>query len=263
MDEEALILTPEHREKFKRAMAVYDALKETTRLSLVSIAGIVSEDEGTFQGTGTIVELKGQILLVTAEHVVSQIETAGYKGVAFSNGNAKSYARAPYPFTKSRDLDVAFVRIPRPEQPDSDRVPCPEHLIATSAAGVENDLLFIRGFPGKFSRFFKISQGIVSETLPFGSGPGTPKWPHFDPSVHFAIDYDPKNNEASDGSFADLPDPHGLSGAVVWNTRKAELREKWTPNDARIAGIVQRWDQDGQCLIATKIEKIFPFLVSG
>jgi hypothetical protein len=261
-EEEPFVPTAEDTEKVKRALVVFDRLKDATRHCLVAIAGIVSDDEGTFEGTGTIIELGGEVLLATAEHVISKIESSGFQGVAYSSGDKKLYSRAPEFFKKNAAIDVAFARIRRPMQPESDRAPCPERLIAKSAEGVERDLLFIHGFPGRYSQFFRMTDGIHSKTLPFGSGPGTPKWSKFDPAIHFAISYDPKYNQGMDGKPVELPDPHGLSGVAVWNTRRAEVGTNWTPDDARIAGMIQQWDQDGQCLIATRIEHILQFLRS-
>lgn len=241
-------------------MTICEAVKDATHSYLGAIAEIVSEKEGKFEGTGSIIEFGNGVFLITAAHVVSKIVNCGYHGVAYSNGNKKLYSRAPSHFDSDAALDVAFARIPRPTQPDSDRLACPQRLIAASAVGTERDLLFIHGFPGRHSRFFKMTEGIHSTTLPYCSGPGTPKWAEFDASSHFAISYDPKNSLLPGGGVADLPSPDGLSGAAVWNTRRSELRETWTPSDARIVGIVHRWDQDGECLIATRIEKILPFL---
>ena len=127
-------------EKTKRALTICEAVKDATHSYLVAIAGIVSEKEGKFEGTGSIIEFGNGVFLITAAHVI------------------------------------------------------------------------------------------------------------------------PKNSLLPGGGVADLPSPDGLSGAAVWNTRRSELRETWTPSDARIVGIVHRWDQDGECLIATRIEKILPFL---
>lgn len=259
-EEQPFVQSAEDIEKLKRAAAVCERVTDATRRCLVSIAGIISHEEGSFQGTGTIVELGGKVLLVTAQHVIAEIEAKGFQGVAYSCGNDKLYARAPQPFVMDAGLDVAGVRIAPPTQPDSDRIPCPKRLIAASSQGIEKDLLFVHGFPEKCNRYFKMLPGIISETRPLCSGLGTPKWPKFDPAIHFAVSYSVKFLQDAEGKIMDWIDPHGMSGAVVWNIRRAEIGSNWTPDDARIVGIVQRWDQDGQCLIATRVEHAIPFL---
>lgn len=248
-------------EKVKTASLVLNQFQQAVWQYLVAIVGIMSPDEGSVEGTGTIIELGGRVLLVTAEHVISQIEAKGYLGVAFSNGNNKAYTCAPGPFIKHPPIDVAFVCIPRPELPASDRLVCPERLIGRSSTGVEKDLLFIDGFPGNDSKFWQLLKGIRSKTFTFAAYAGVSKWAAFDPAIHFAIRFEPNHCIGIDGKSADMPiPPDGLSGTAVWNMRRKEVGPNWTPEDGRVVGIVQRWDPDGQCLIATRIEHILPFV---
>ena len=257
--EEGFLPGLDQKKRLEEGTEVLARLKDATRQYLTALAGIVAYDHGIFKGTGTIIQNRGKVLLVTAAHVLDDIEKAVCQGVAFSNGDAKPYYRIAGVFTKDYSIDIAYARISNPTTLDSDRLPCPEHLIGDSRKAVATDLLFIHGFPGAYSRSFKMTGSIHSRTLPYGTTFGSPKWPEFNPNLHFALLYDPKYSVDGSGATIDLPDPHGLSGVAVWNTRRVELGQNWSPEDARIIGIVHRWDQDARCLIATRVENVLAF----
>ena len=250
-------------ERVKIASRILEQVQNTARQYAVAIAGMNSHTEGTVEGTGTLIELGDQVLLVTAEHVISQIEAKNYQGIAFSNGDGKLFSRILERFVKNTEIDIAYVRISRPKQPDSDRQVCSERLMAISAKEGEKDLFFIYGFPGDDSKFWTLLNGIRSKTFTFAANSGVSKDPAFDPTIHLAIRYDPKHCIGISGKEANLPLPHGLSGTAVWKIPWAQREGTWLPDNARIVGIVQKWDQDGQYLIATRIENIFPFLRTG
>jgi hypothetical protein len=247
-------------EKVKIAASVLSRVQNIARQYIVAIAGMKSWKEGKVEGTGVILDLGGEVLLVTAEHVVSQIEQKGYQGLAFSNGDTKPYTKVLVPFMRDRLIDISYAKITRPKQPDSDRLACPENLIATSSREGEKDLLFIYGFPGKDSEFWTLLGGIRSKTTTYAAYASDSDWPHFDRAVHIAMYYSPKGCVGIDGKSEDLHTPDGLSGSPLWNIPRNEQMGTWMPEYARIVGIVQRWDQVGRCLIATRIEQILPFL---
>jgi hypothetical protein len=105
--------------------------------------------------------------------------------------------------------------------------------------------------------------GIHSKSFTFAAYSGKSNDPAFNPQVHFAIRYGPRHCIGIDGQPADLSiPPGGLSGTAVWNIPWEVETGGWAPDDARIVGMVQKWDQDGQCLIAIRMEPILPFLDS-
>jgi hypothetical protein len=254
---------PIFMEKVKIASSILSRVQNTVRQYVVAIAGMISHTEGEVEGTGTIIELGGRVLLLTAEHVVSQIEAKAYEGIAFSNGDKKAFSCVRAPFVKNTAIDVAYVRIPQPQRPDSDREVCPERSIASSARVAEKDLLFIHGFPGNDSKFWTLLKGIQSKPLTFAAYSGMSKDPAFNPVMQLALSYEPKHCIGIDGEAADWPMPDGLSGSAVWKIPRLELEGTWAPDGAQLVGIVQKWDPDGQCLIAMRIEHILPFLRSS
>jgi hypothetical protein len=126
----------------------------------------------------------------------------------------------------------------------------------------EKDLLFINGFPGKDSRFSALLKGIRSKPLVYAAYSGISDDSWFNPAMHLAIHYDPKNFIGGDGLPADFPFPDGLSGSTVWRIPRMEEQGTWAPQNARIVGLVQRWDHTGRFLIAARIEHVLSFLRS-
>ncbi len=251
--------TADEQRKIAILMEVTDKMAKFTSPFLCSIAGIISHDEGDHIGTGTFITIGGNKYLFTAAHVACEAEAAKYTGVAHSLGNARPYMNVAGSFRKNHDLDIAYAPVNFPGLPDSDRSSCPEELVGPSL-GVEKDWLFIHGLPGSSSPYFRMSKAVHSRTLPYGTVAETPKWSQFNPKVHFASRYEPRDQMYADGTPAELPNPSGLSGVAVWNTRRGEKDSRWTPADARVAGIVHRWDTDARCLIATKIEAILEWM---
>ena len=51
----------------------------------------------------------------------------------------------------------------------------------------------------------------------------------------------------------------GLSGSLVWNTRYLEVMKaggQWTPTDAVVSGMAQRWDDEAETLLIYRVEHI-------
>jgi hypothetical protein len=91
-----------------------------------------------------------------------------------------------------------------------------------------------------------------------------PKDDRFKARFHFAIDYKPDLATNVVGSHS-LPRPSGFSGSTVWNTGFVESRMAgvpWTPDMARITGIVWGWPSSSGCIVATRSEYVRSFLLS-
>ncbi|MFN7139457.1 MAG: hypothetical protein ACK4UN_08970 [Limisphaerales bacterium] len=71
-----------------------------------------------------------------------------------------------------------------------------------------------------------------------------------------------EGQEDANGRPATLPDPHGMSGTAVWRSGRvaAASGAAWSPDHARIVGIVHTWDQQTATLVATRIEVLRDFI---
>jgi hypothetical protein len=88
-----------------------------------------------------------------------------------------------------------------------------------------------------------------------------------DPDVHdrfhFAMEY---RRDAALVAFGErgLPDPHAMSGSLVWNTRFVEMsrrNEHWSPGDAVVTGLLWSWPDESK-IVATRIEYVRSFLLT-
>lgn len=251
------------RRKLAIGHATFERMVSYSHPFITTIGRPLSDDEGDFVGSGAFMTFGGQTFLVTAAHVINRAEDRALSGRAvFSNGSGKPVQFISGPVFRDLELDLAVSPVTLEPPPDSTRKSCPESLIA-SRAGTLCDFLFVHGFPSARSRYSRIGPCIHSETLPFGTSSVEPTWPDFDPAVHFAVGFTPQYTEFSDGTNADIPLPDGMSGCPVWNTRRAEVGDSWKVNDARIVGVIHRFDQEGQCLIGTKIECLHDLITTA
>jgi hypothetical protein len=122
-------------------------------------------------------------------------------------------------------------------------------------------MLFVHGFAAQQSYFSASGKALIAKSLPYLTQE-RPLPEHHDSQVVFALHYPAKKVPSISGADVDLPDPHGLSGTAVWDTKFfATQGRNWTPAQASMVGLVRAWDQGNQALICVKIEVVREFLV--
>ncbi|MEX9522689.1 hypothetical protein AB7Y45_25780, partial [Escherichia coli] len=75
---------------------------------------------------------------------------------------------------------------------------------------------------------------------------------------HFSLFYPPDLAKSVDGT-SHLPDPHGFSGSLVWDTKRVAClleNKAWEPSMAEVTGIVWGWPSSSACILATKVDKL-------
>ncbi len=259
-------------EKQRIMMGVIGQMKEHTGPSLSKICGAKTENTGELVGSGTIIDLRGRPYLLTAEHVAKQLfaeATDGSRkyaeGLCHSVGNGQRMMRIAFPwYAWSKPKDIAATRIEPVVLEGTRVVPLEASRFARNTDGLDDDLYFVHGWPGKNSRFTPFfGRGIVSTSQPYGGWlTDETTWPHFDPKVHIAISYPMTKLIDESGQPAELPYPSGVSGSLLWKTNRAGGGAAWTPEMATVTGLVHRFDEDKQCLIATRIEYVKGFLLT-
>jgi hypothetical protein len=139
-----------------------------------------------------------------------------------------------------------------------------EDMIALAHVPVSQEFFTFIGFSGQYSRF---SFGTLST-------PGTsstarevklPEGSCLKRRFHFGINYKPDSSYNIVGSRG-LPRPQGFSGSTVWNTRFVESRiagEAWTPECARVTGVVRGWPSAIGCIVATRSQYVRGFIRSA
>ena len=140
----------------------------------------------------------------------------------------------------------------------------PLSLFASSHAPVDREMFFFRGLAGE-NAYLSIDDIL----LDIMSGFGGQEHPGGGDADIFEIEWNPAGTQLTSGTHPDAAkrvkydDPGGFSGSVVWNTRFVELGcniQTWTPYEARVTGLLRRWDQKTGTLLVWRVEHLQAWL---
>jgi hypothetical protein len=246
---------------------------EYVRQFISPISEILSPVEGSAWGSGTYLRLRGRVYLLTNEHVARKLDEAGLahlprEGVEYVRVNNPMQAEA-YP------VDAAVAWIDDKHFAAATKQALAADRVQRTDERVRGELLLVCGFPG-FStpRFWpdiaKKRRGTVFDLLhtpavPYltQEAPVDPPGPdEYDPEYHFALHYPTQPVERTEGRPAELPDPHGISGSLVWNTNyMASAGAGWNPDLATVCGLVWSVNDVRNILVATRIQHVRRFLI--
>jgi hypothetical protein len=175
---------------------------------------------GKHLGTGSFHDLAGIKLLLSCEHVLTARSKSrlahrllGFDRYILIDGPGGS---APAP------IDAAVALIPQAvwDGPQHRSQAVPLNRVAVVHDPVPSELFFVHGFA------FENSQFIYDELRTDGtaylcSETPLPENPQLNLQFHFALEY---RKDVATRAFGDrgLPNPRGMSGSLVWNTRFVE-----------------------------------------
>jgi hypothetical protein len=242
-------------------MRVGQAMMHHTIDFITPVSRAIEYTYGEVEGSGTFVELRGTPYILTNEHVA---RARLVHPLAHFLGDGVRAARIVHPFQCiTFPTDAAIARLEPSVLALGTKRPVLSARIDQVFQPADGEIMFMHGFPGAQSHFSAIYQGLLTTTFPYAvdvaSLPAA-----YDPDLFFALSYPPYGNvKRFDGSAANLPNPEGLSGTVVWDTKFVATGAGWTPDRARIAGVVFGWNQPHHCLVATKIEIVRHFLLNA
>ena len=242
-------------------MRVGQAMRDNTIDFITPVSRALEHTYGEVEGSGTFVELRGISYTLTNEHVA---RARMFYPLAHFLGNGELAARIVHPFQCiTEPTDIAIARIDREVLAIGTKRPVPAARIDPSFQPADGEILFMHGFPGLQSHFSAMYRGLLTRTFPYAVDVASlPQG--YDPDLYFALSYPPYGNvKTFEGRETDLPNPEGLSGAVVWDTKFVRTCAGWTPGHAKVAGVVFGWNQPNHCLIATKIEIVRHFLLKA
>lgn len=211
-------------------------------------------------GTGAFAVVDGTKLLVTNEHVINKM---GLSHSFFGSEVFVPAASQRYGVANSLDVGVARVDMRAWADHGSEARAIEYGQFAEKHDTAPHEILWMAGYPGARVKQFDQLNLAVCEATPtqeylFLDG----EEPHesFDPWLHFAVYYSPANAKPLFGtdssSSPGRSNPPGLSGSLVWNTRRLQCfyeNRPWSPNLAVVTGIIWGWPNSNY-LIATKVE---------
>lgn len=132
--------------------------------------------------------------------------------------------------------------------------------------GLDEDLLFVAGFPGVKSRYSALAQQRRSIGVVYVAPRRTEELGEPLPPRQFALDYTKDNVSVfrdAERSLAshEFLDIRGVSGAPVWRSHLvgSNLRD-WHPGHARIVGIAVRWEQQVHAILCVRIAELRPLI---
>jgi hypothetical protein len=210
-------------------------------------------------GTGTFFLFSSAQYVLTAAHVAAKSE--GGPVLHCPELDSRFFRTGPFS-VEGRPFDLGLARA------SSARSLRPNAL-DTECAPVEKELLFTLGYPGSTARR---TEPITATNLKrpffdtFPVEPASfivqeidrPEERGFDPSIHIAFKYpDEMRHEA--GALRAAPNPGGLSGSLLWDTKRVRAwrnNTPWTPGLARVCGVLLSDFAEDQFIKAVKIEHV-------
>jgi hypothetical protein len=226
---------------------------------------VVREGETIPIGTGTFFRWCGHEYVLTAEHVVGQGDGGTIQHLSAADSRflaSGSFGGDPFP------VDVAIARV-------GAKFSLPSKFLDTSFKPVDDrEILFFLGYPASSARRMEsvtprnIRRGYFDtfpvEPLSFcGQLVHDGKRGRFDPEMHVAFKY-PLVARTETGAVRDLLNPEGLSGTLLWDTKRVSAWRRgveWDPSMARVCGVIHTDNDGAELIYATKIEHVRPSIL--
>lgn len=235
--------------------------------SLTSITRLESDHQGYAHATGSYIKQGAEIYLLTNEHVIREALGCHLGHIPGPNDDyrfLKDYLVREWPY------DIAMSKLTS-EWQNATKIPL-EGLFDMQFQPVMDEVLLIVGFPGTTAeRFEGISEmnqrrvvfdHLISPAQDFAvqvCKRHLKPLKEFDPKYHFAVGFPHTGHIAGIPLPKVFPNPQGLSGSLVWDTKfvaSTMLNQPWSPDKARICGLVRYDYRDESVLLATKVEYV-------
>lgn len=216
----------------------------------------VDEKDIKLHGSASYFENSFGQFIVTNEHV-AKYNQSNRLTHSFKGSEDILNIRKPF-ITDKPPIDLAISHIEKIiwENNKCEGEAIPIARFSKKHSAVIGELLFFAGFSGARSKV--LFENCFSRGTPFLTQecalPNSIKEVNSD--FHMALPYPPELAETVNTSEP-LPDPHGFSGSLLWNTKRVECEEKgleWTPLMAEVTAIIWGWPSSAVCILATKVE---------
>ncbi len=235
-----------------------ERMSEHVQQFTTPISKVVSSEYGKHHGSGSYYENNGKKFIISNEHVLRIMTNTTLTHKFYDNDNIYKLINPPKLIKEPIDIGISKVDEDIWNKHPHNASALPINRFALKHEPETHELLFIAGYSGERSNF-------AFNTL---STPGTPYATQetdfplnvggADQKYHFALFYLPEKVESvSANAKPYLPDPHGLSGTLVWDTKLVKCLNEgrtWQPEYAVVTGILWGWPSSDGCVLATKIE---------
>ena len=223
-------------------------------------------DHGVGYGSGSYLKAGNSIFILTNEHVAVALESGERLVYQFADTDELRVVQGGHAKFE-QPLDLALLPVDSAtwkDTPHGSRA-IEYSQIAWAHSPYQTELMGFVGFPGDdvgfhFNSVTSKAQCLVGREVELPSGDD-----RFSSRFHFGLDYKPDLSTDVIGKKG-LSRPPGLSGSAVWNTCFVEAKVRgipWTPELAKVTGVVWGWPSNVGCLVATRAEYLRSFLLSA
>jgi hypothetical protein len=221
------------------------------------------------QGTGSYFAFLGRAYVLTNAHVAQP----GAAYLAHLLGPTDDYVGFTRQWKLERwPVDVALNQIGAIEGDANGPVITPANMDVRYGP-IQHELLFWLGYPGstairhepvtdlnvRYNWFGGPLESravpILVQAVPDNLGP----LDSFDVSIHVALHYPSSALQKVGEQLQDLPNPKGMSGSLLWDTKAVACEMSgvsWSPARARVCGILWGAHSKPEVVVATRIEHV-------
>lgn len=222
-------------------------------------------EHGTGWGSGSYLRFGDKVFILTNQHVScvrsqNRVLAHQFDGQDDIRQIVGDHVEYPYPL----DLALLPVDVTAWANPSNQSRAIEIEQVALAHDPAPTEILTFTGFAGERVSFH-FGTMLAKGTCYTAPEADLPESGQFSSRFHFGIEYRP--DLATDVIGRDgLPDPHGFSGATVWNTNFVAAKMAgltWTPDMAKVTGVVWGWPSGEALLVATRAEYLRSFLLGA
>lgn len=233
-----------------------EQLRFITDRYITPISKILDHENGEHWGSGSYFLNNGTKYIITNEHVARGRRTHSLTHTFSATDNIYRIQNDFHSWVYPVDVAIAEIEEAIWSSVEHNSRCIQQSQFANRHAPVPSEYLFLSGFSAETSKFYfgtlsnPVTPFLTQEIcLPTNDD-------RFDQSYHFALQFNP-STAVSTEKMRGLPNPHGMSGSLVWDTKIIYCKTygiPWHCDLPVVTGIVWGWPSSDLCLIATKIE---------
>jgi hypothetical protein len=235
-----------------------EKMKEHVEPFITPIWKYKEENDILLHGSASYIEYANEKFIISNEHVAKA--NLHYHLTLSFKGNENIFNIKNHFLGEEYPIDVSITKVDNnlwiEEHMEGKAIPL--ERFSSKHATVDGELLFFAGFSGERSKV--LFENCISRGTPFLTQEC--QFPtsleEANPTFHISIPYSPELAETKN-IFDSLPNPHGFSGSLLWNTKRKECilkKLQWDPSMAEVTAVIWGWPSSSVCILATKIEHI-------
>lgn len=216
--------------------------------SSVAFYGIVREGVARLHGSGTLIQHEGRLAVLTAKHVLEDVEEFQYLGMRC--GDRQPPQRTIFSkIVVNNSSDVAAAEFLVPDAiPDWRTRAIDLEEILASDLDRKGDALYLHGYPEAGSE----GTGAFGELRPSLIGYLTARETHN--GNYFNVSFSAFTVTDREGQLVTVFPP-GWSGSACWSGGQGDFSMAWTPSNSKFAGVVSSWSEETNLLWISKGEQ--------